>query len=49
MSQAQSRRTSRAAVTVVRMVINVQRYIRHGPVVPVRGDDHLLPLLNYHT
>lgn len=43
--RAQSRRKSRAAITVVRrMVINVQRYVRRGPCVPVRGDDRLLPL-----
>jgi hypothetical protein len=41
---SQSRRTSRAAITVVRMVINVQQYVRRGPCVPVRGDDRLLPL-----
>jgi hypothetical protein len=38
------RRTSRAAITVVRMVINLQQYVRHGPCIPVRGDDRLLPL-----
>ena len=39
-----SRRTSRAAIAVVYMVINVQQYIQRGPCVPVRGDDRLLPL-----
>lgn len=43
------RRTSRAAITVVHMVINVQQYVRHGPCVPVRGNDRLLPLVDYHT
>jgi hypothetical protein len=41
---SQSRRTSRVAITVVHLVINIQRYVRHGPCVPVRGDDRLLPL-----
>jgi hypothetical protein len=39
-----ARRTSRAAITVVPMVINVQQYVRRGPCVPVRSDDRLLPL-----
>jgi len=41
---SQSRRRSRATLTVVRMVVNVPKYVRRGLCVPVRGDDRLLPL-----